>query len=147
MKASAHPKTLKLQMTSQMKNARYIADFLADHPKVRKVYYLGLLDESSEDREVYKKQCLAPGSMIAFDIEGGEKDAFKFLDPLQLFKLAVSLGSTESLAEHPGTMTHADIPPEDQRAYGITEQMVSLSIGVEHPQDLINDIDQSLERV
>ncbi len=139
--------TLKLRMTSQMKNARYVADFLADHPKVRKVYYLGLLEENTCDLEVYKKQCTAPGSMIAFDIEGGEKEAFKFLDSLELFKLAVSLGSTESLAEHPGTMTHADIPPEDQREYGITEQMVRLSIGVEHPQDLINDIDQALEGV
>ncbi len=139
--------TLKLRMTSQMKNARYVADFLADHPKVRKVYYLGLLEENTRDLEVYKKQCTAPGSMIAFDIDGGEKEAFRFLDSLRLFKLAVSLGSTESLAEHPASMTHSDIPPEDQRAYGITEQMVRLSIGVEHPQDLINDVTQALEQV
>lgn len=139
--------TLKLRMTSQMKNARYVADFLADHPKVRKVYYLGHLESGSRDLAVYKKQCTAPGSMIAFDIDGGEKEAFDFLDSLKLFKLAVSLGSTESLAEHPGTMTHADIPPEDQREYGISERMVRLSIGVEHPQDLINDIDQALQQV
>ncbi len=139
--------TLKLRMTSQMKNARYVADYLADHPKVRKVYYLGHLQEGSPEFKVYKKQCAAPGSMISFDIQGGEKEAFQFLDSLQLFKLAVSLGSTESLAEHPASMTHSDIPPEEQQEYGITEKMVRLSIGVENPQDLINDIDQALEQV
>lgn len=137
--------TLRLRMTSQMKNARYVADYLADHPMVEKVYYPGLLDSDDPQFKVYRKQCNAPGSMISFDIRGGQEAAFKFLNSLKLFKLAVSLGSTESLAEHPSTMTHADIPREDQIAHGITQQMVRLSIGVENPRDLNLDIEQALE--
>ncbi len=137
--------TLKLRMTSQMKNARYVADYLADHPKVEKVYYLGHLEEGQPEYRVYRNQCSAPGAMISFDIIGGEKQAFRFLNHLQLFKLAVSLGSTESLAEHPSTMTHSDVPPEEQKAYGFTDQMIRLSIGVEDPNDLIADIEQALE--
>ena len=138
--------TLKLRMTSQMKNARYVADYLADHPRVEKVYYPGHLEEEHPEYKVYRKQCTAPGAMISFDIIGGEKEAFRFLNSLQLFKLAVSLGSTESLAEHPGTMTHSDVPPDDQKQYGISEQMFRLSIGVENPNDLIADIEQALEQ-
>jgi len=137
--------TLKLRMTSQMKNARYVADFLADHPKVERVHYLGHLVEDHPDHALYKRQCLAPGSMISFDIVGGEPDAFRFLNRLRLIKLAVSLGGTESLAEHPATMTHADIPADAQRRMGITPGMVRLSIGVEHPEDVIADLQQALE--
>lgn len=139
--------TLKMRMTAQMKNARYVADYLADHPKVKKVYYPGHLTEDNPEYKVYKKQCKAPGSMISFDIAGEEKEAFRFLNTLQLFKLAVSLGSTESLAEHPATMTHSDVAPEERLTYGITDKMIRLSIGVEHPQDLINDIEQALKKV
>jgi methionine-gamma-lyase len=139
--------TLKLRMTSQMKNARYVANFLAEHPKVDRVYYLGHLAETDCQYAIYRKQCLAPGAMIAFDIVGGEKEAFRFLNALQLIKLAVSLGGTESLAEHPATMTHADVEPAERIAMGIGEQMVRLSIGVEHPEDLIADLEQALEVV
>ncbi len=139
--------TLKLRMTSQMKNARYVADFLADHPKVEKVFYLGHLSEEDPQYAIYRKQCLAPGSMISFNIRGGKKEAFRFLNHLKLIKLAVSLGSTESLAEHPATMTHSDVPPEEQRRMGISEKMIRLSIGVEHPEDLIADIEQALQAV
>ena len=137
--------TLKLRMTAQMKNARYVARFLDEHPHVEKVYYLDLLPKDSLQYRIYRKQCDAPGSIISFDIAGGEKEAFRFLNNLKLIKLAVSLGSTESLAEHPATMTHADVPPEKQREMGITEKMIRLSIGVEHPEDLIQDIQQALE--
>ncbi|RMF54386.1 MAG: cystathionine gamma-synthase family protein [Calditrichaeota bacterium] len=139
--------TLKLRMTSQTKNARYVADFLAEHPKVEKVYYLGHLTEGDPQFEIYRKQCLSPGAMISFDIRGGEKQAFRFLNSLKLFKLAVSLGSTESLAEHPATMTHSDIPPEEQVKMGITEKMIRLSIGVEHFEDLLLDLEQALDAV
>ena len=128
-----------------MKNARYVADFLSDHPKVERVYYLGHLAEDDPQTEVYRKQCLSPGSMISFDIVGGEEKAFKFLNSLQLFKLAVSLGGTESLAEHPATMTHSELDPEERVAVGITDKMVRLSIGVEHPNDLVADLEQALE--
>ena len=82
--------------------------------------------------------------MISFDIVGGETEAFRFLNALQLFKLAVSLGGTESLAEHPATMTHSDVDPAERIIMGVTDQMVRLSIGVEHPEDLITDLEQAL---
>jgi len=139
--------TLKLRMTSQMKNARYVADFLADHPKVEKVYYLGHLTEENPQYELYRRQCLSPGSMISFDVIGGEVNAFKFLNGLKLFKLAVSLGGTESLAEHPASMTHSELDTQERIGMGITDKMVRLSIGVEHPNDLILDLEQALEDV
>jgi methionine-gamma-lyase len=134
-------------MTSQMKNARYVADFLADHPKVDKVHYLGHLEENDRDYEIYRRQCLSPGSMISFEVHGGEAEAFRLLNHLQLVKLAVSLGGTESLAEHPASMTHSDVPAEAQAGMGITPAMVRLSVGVENPQDLIADLAQALEHV
>lgn len=139
--------TLKLRMTSQMKNARYIADFLSEHPLVERVYYLGHLQETDPTYATYHKQCLAPGSMISFDIVGGEKEAFRFLNALQLISLAVSLGSTESLAEHPATMTHSDVAPTERLQMGISDQLIRLSIGVEHPDDLIADLEQALAAV
>jgi methionine-gamma-lyase len=139
--------TLKLRMTCQMKNARYVANFLAEHPKVERVYYLGHLAESDPQHAIYRKQCLAPGAMIAFDIVGGEEHAFRFLNALKLIKLAVSLGGTESLAEHPATMTHSDVDPEERIAMGVTEKMVRLSIGVEHPEDLLLDLEQAFAAV
>jgi methionine-gamma-lyase len=139
--------TLKLRMTSQMKNARHIANFLADHPKVEKVYYLGHLAEDDPQFAIYRKQCLGPGSMVSFDIAGDESHAFKFLNSLKLVKLAVSLGGTESLAEHPATMTHSDISPDAQQRMGITEKLIRISVGVENPEDLVMDLKQALKRV
>lgn len=139
--------TLKLRMTSQMKSARYLADFLVDHPKVEQVYYLGHLEEGDPQHAIYARQCLAAGGMISFDVRGGEAEAFRFLNALELFSLAVSLGGTESLAEHPATMTHSDIPPDGQRRMGIGPAMVRLSVGVEHPDDLLADLEQALEAV
>lgn len=139
--------TLKLRMTSSMKNARYIAEFLMEHPKIRCVHYLGFLEASSPEYAVYQRQCRAPGSTFSFEVHGGEAEAFRLLDGLQIVKLAVSLGGTESLAEHPATMTHSDIPVADQAALGITPGMVRLSVGIEHPQDVIADLAQALERV
>jgi methionine-gamma-lyase len=109
--------TLKLRMTSQMKNARYVADFLADHPKVERVHYLGHLARCAGTRALSPPMPGA-GSMIAFDIVGGEAEAFRFLNALQLFHLAVSLGGTESLAEHPASMTHSDVDPEERHRDG-----------------------------
>ena len=139
--------TLKLRMTSQMNNARTVADYLADHPKVQRVYYLGLLTPEAPDYTVYQQQCLSPGSMIAFDIVGGEAEAFRLLNALKLFHLAVSLGGTESLAEHPASMTHSDVDPEERIEMGIGEGMIRLSIGVEHPEDLIADLQQAFNLV
>ncbi len=139
--------TLKVRMTQQALNAEKVADFLAAHPKVEKVYYLGHLAENSDQYRIFKKQLSCAGAMVSFDIVGGEKEAFEFLDNLKLFHLAVSLGSTESLAEHPGTMTHSDVSDADKERLGISEKLVRLSIGVEHYEDLIWDIRQALEKV
>ena len=96
---------------------------------------------------LYKKQYKAAGAMIAFDVKGGEKEAFKFLNSLKLIKLAVSLGSTESLAEHPATMTHVDIEADVRKRLSITDKLVRLSVGVENSKDIIWDVEQALEAI
>ncbi len=139
--------TLKPRMERQAQNAVEVANFLKGHSLVEKVYYLGFTDKSSPEYEVYKKQYLSDGAMISFDIKGGEEEAFKFLNSLRLIKLAVSLGGTESLAEHPATMTHCDMSDEDKAENSISEKLVRLSIGIEDPEDLIWDISQALDAV
>jgi methionine-gamma-lyase len=136
--------TLELRMIRQVENARAVAEFLRDHPSITRVHYLGFLEEGSPQRELYERQCRAPGGTFSFEVRGGEAEAFAVLNRLQLIKLAVSLGGTESLAEHPSTMTHSDIPREEQRALGITAGMIRLSVGVERPEDLIADLAQAL---
>lgn len=139
--------TLKIRMEQQAKNAVEVAKFLNDHPKVEKVYYLGNIEEGTREFEIYKKQFLSPGAMLSFDVKGGEAEAFRFLNSLKLIKLAVSLGGTESLAEHPITMTHAGVAPEHCQEMNITDKMIRLSIGVENYNDLIKDISQALDKV
>jgi methionine-gamma-lyase len=137
--------TLKARMDIQAANAVKVAEYLNNHPKVEKVYYLGnIKEEDGLQYEILKRQCISNGAMISFDIKGGEKEAFKFLNSLKLMKLAVSLGSTESLAEHPATMTHADVDEQSKKELSITEKMVRLSIGVENYNDIIWDIEQAL---
>lgn len=138
--------TLKVRMTQQADNAVKVADFLANHPKVEKVYYLGHLTPGTSQHTIFKKQLFSAGAMLSFDIKGGEKVAFKFLNSLKLIKLAVSLGSTESLAEHPSTMTHSDVSHEDKLSIGITDKLIRISVGVEHYSDIIWDIEQALEK-
>lgn len=141
--------TLKIRMEKQAKNAKKVAKYLRNHPKVEKVYYLGFMKKEGSDIEksIIKRQYKSSGAMISFDIKGGEKEAFKFLNSLRAFHLAVSLGSTESLAQHPATMTHADVDPEIKDHLNVTSKLIRLSIGVEHHKDLINDIEQALEQV
>jgi methionine-gamma-lyase len=139
--------TLKVRMVQETENAAKLANFLRDHPKVSTVSYLGHLKEGDEGFDIYRRHCTGPGSMIAFEVHGGESEAFRFLNSLKLIKLAVSLGGTESLAEHPGAMTHSDIPLEDQERIGITPAMVRISVGLEDPEDLIADVSQALDQV
>jgi methionine-gamma-lyase len=140
--------TLKLRMERQTQTAVKVATFLNEHPKVKNVYYPGLLrPEDGKDYEIFQRQCAAPGAMLSFDIQGGEHEAFVFLNHLRLIKLAVSLGSTESLAQHPASMTHSGMDPKERLRLDIGEGMVRLSIGVEHEEDLIWDIRQALEAV
>lgn len=140
--------TLKVRMEQQAANAKVIAEFLNSHSKVARVHYLGLISpEDGEQYRIYKKQYASPGAMLSFEIKGGEKEAFQFLNHLKLIRLAVSLGSTESLAQHPATMTHIDVPPADKVLYGITSALVRMSIGVENVEDLKADISQALDQV
>ncbi|MBT3216068.1 MAG: cystathionine gamma-synthase family protein [Candidatus Marinimicrobia bacterium] len=139
--------TLKPRMELQGKNALKVVEFLNQHPKIEKVYYLGLIEESNHHFEIYKKQYTGPGAMLSFDVIGGEAEAFKVLNNMKLIKLAVSLGGTESLAEHPDTMTHADVSHEEKRAMGISGKMIRLSTGIENSDDIIWDLKQALEAI
>lgn len=140
--------TLKIRMETAAQNAEKVADYLLTHPKVEKVYYLGYTGINNPDQEaIYKKQCLGKGAMLSFDIEGGESEAFTFLNNLKHIKLAVSLGGTESLAEHPAAMTHSDVPFEEKEELHISNKLIRLSIGIENYHDLISDIEQALEKV
>ena len=138
---------LKCRTKREMKNAQQVAGYLADHPKIKQVHYLGHLTEEDPQFEIYRKQCLAPGGIIAFELHGGEKEAFCLLNSLKLIQLAVSLGGTESLAEHPASMTHSELDPAEREEMGVTEDVVRLSIGVENPDDLIADLEQALAAV
>ncbi|HTL66988.1 MAG TPA: aminotransferase class I/II-fold pyridoxal phosphate-dependent enzyme [Lacunisphaera sp.] len=139
--------TLKIRAEQQQRNAEHVAAFLAAHPKVREVRYLGLLAPGDPEYAIYRRQHTGPGSLISFYIRGGEQEAFAFLDHLKVFKLAVSLGSTESLAQHPAAMTHSGLTPEDKLHWGVTDDLVRLSIGIENHQDLIWDVQQALDQV
>ena len=136
--------TLKVRMEQHALNAQKLATYLNTHPKIRKVHYLGLLTEGNSAFHIYKKQYSSSGAMLAFEIIGGEKEAFRFLNRLRLIKLAVSLGSTESLAQHPASMTHAGMDHESKQQMGITDNLIRISVGIEHYEDLIEDINQSL---
>ena len=136
--------TLSIRMEKANDNARIVAEFLTQHPKVAKVAHLSFLDEASPTAKVFEAQCTGAGSTFAFDIRGGEKAAFAFLNALQIFKLAVSLGGTELLASHPAAMTHSGVPKEVRERIGVLDTTIRLSIGVEHPDDLIADLTQAL---
>jgi methionine-gamma-lyase len=138
--------TLKPRMETQARNAAQVAGFLVKHPKVARVFYLGLIEDPGQ-QEVFESQCLDAGAMLSFEVKGGEVGAFRFLNALKLVKLAVSLGSTESLAEHPASMTHAGVDPVERIKLGITASLVRLSVGIEHPDDLIGDLEQALAKV
>lgn len=139
--------TLKLRMEKQAQNAKFIAQKLLDHPAVEGVHYLGFIKEDDPQYAIYRKQYTSAGAMLSLDLTGGEKEAFTFLNNLQLVKLAVSLGSTESLAQHPYTMTHSDVDVDEKMRLGVTPSMVRISVGVEHQEDLWNDISQALDKV
>ncbi len=136
--------TLSLRMEKADSNARLVADYLRDHSKVAKVHYLGHHEEASVAGQVFARQCLGAGSTFSFDIVGGKAAAVKFLNALQIFKLAVSLGGTESLASLPATMTHSGVPAAIRQKIGVLDSTIRLSIGIEHPSDLIADLTQAL---
>ena len=138
-------KTLTLRMDAHIENARKVADFLAAHPKVAKVYYPG--HASHPGHQAIADTATGFGGMVAVDIEGGFAKAAVFLNNLHLFAQAVSLGDVESLACHPASTTHAAMTAEDRQRAGVTENLVRLSIGVEDADDLIADLTQALAKL
>lgn len=140
--------TMKLRMDAAALNAEKVALYLSLHPKVEKVYYLGFTEKNNPDQyHILKDQCLGNGAMVSFDIKGDEKEAFIVLNNLKHIKMAVSLGGTECLAEHPYTMTHADVPDEEKLRLGVTEKMIRLSVGIENSNDIIWDLGQALDMI
>ena len=139
--------TLQLRMERASANAHTVAAFLATHPKVSSVNYLGLLPPDDARRAVFDRQCGSPGSTFSFEVKGGEAAAFRCLDAMTVIKLAVSLGGTESLASHPAAMTHSGVPEDVRRRLGISESMIRLSVGIEDAQDLVEDLRQALDHV
>ncbi|QHM76643.1 L-methionine gamma-lyase [Mixta theicola] len=138
--------TLALRMEKANRNAETIADFLRQHEKVEKLHYLSFLHADSAAGRTFQAQSSAAGSTFSFDIRGGQAASFRFLNALQLFKLAVSLGGTESLASHPGSTTHSGVPAEVRQRIGISEATIRLSIGIENSDDLIEDLRLALEQ-
>lgn len=139
-------KTLHLRMHRHSENGKAVVDFLSSHPKVEKVYWPGL--ESHPGHEIAKKQMTGFGGMISFIIKGDNiENAYKFLETVEIFTLAESLGGVESLVGHPATMTHASIPKEVREKVGVTDGLIRLSLGVEDVEDLIEDLSSALEKV
>ena len=135
--------TLSLRMERAASNAAIVAEFLARHPKVARVHYPPLLPADHPTRRLMEKQSSSAGSTFSFDVKGGEAEAFAFLNRLQVFKLAVSLGGTESLICHPATTVHSGLTEEARHEIGITASLIRMSIGIEHPDDLVADIRQA----
>ncbi|MEO8811488.1 MAG: cystathionine gamma-synthase family protein [Caulobacteraceae bacterium] len=137
--------TLRLRMDKAFSNAAEVAAWLGAHRAVERVAYLGAVTHGTAEAEVIARQCGAMGATFSFVVKGGREAAFKVLDRLQIFKLAVSLGGTESLACHPGSTTHSGVSANEQGALGMSDGMIRLSIGVEAPKDLIADLDGALK--
>lgn len=140
--------TLKVRMEAQQATAMVVAEYLKNEPAFKSISYLGLdIQHDDRKKEIYNRQMTGPGAMISFELPGFEQDAFNFLNQLRLIKLAVSLGSTESLAQHPSSMTHASMPAAEKLRMGITPSTVRLSIGLENAEDLIADIKMALAKM
>jgi methionine-gamma-lyase len=139
--------TLSLRMHKSAQNAALVADFLRTHAKVAAVNYLGFLTDDDPRRAVFERQCESAGSTFGFTVKGGEPEAFRLLDALQVIKLAVSLGGTESLISHPASTTHSGLPKETRDRIGITDALIRISVGIEDAGDLIADLASALDAV
>jgi len=139
--------TLHVRMNYQAENSVKIVEFLKKHENVTDIFYPGDENLNQYQKLIFKNQCSHGGAMIAFTVVGNEKGAFKFLDSLKLIKLAVSLGSNESLAQHPYSMTHSDVPEDVKDSIGITDGLIRLSVGIEYADDIINDLKQALDKI
>lgn len=135
-------KTLPVRMDRHCENADKIASLLKEHKNVEKIYFPG--DQEHPEYEIMKKQMRKPGGLISFSIKGTKKDAQSFLNKLEMIKIAVSLGDTETLIQHPATMTHAVVPEHARLEMGITDNLIRLSVGLESWEDIWNDLEQAL---
>ena len=138
-------KTFEIRMERHCKNARKVVEFLNNHPKIEKVYYPGL--ETHPGYEIAKKQMKDFGAMISFELKGGFEAGKTLLNSLKLCSLAVSLGDTETLIQHPASMTHSPYTKDEREAAGITDGLVRLSVGLENVEDIIADLEQGLEKI
>lgn len=135
-------KTLGVRMERHSSNAMKIAQFLESHPAITHVYYPGLLAHPQYD--LYKRQMTLPGGVISFEIAGGFESGRRMINAVNLCLLAVSLGDTETLIQHPASMTHSPVPPEERLKAGITDGLIRLSVGLEDPDDIIDDLQQAI---
>ncbi len=136
--------TLKIRMEAAANGAKKVVNYLQGHDKVSRIDYPGLLKKGDSQYDIYQKQCTGAGSTFSFEVDGGEEGAFSVLNKLKLVKLAVSLGGTESLAQHPAAMTHSGVLKERRAVIGITEGLIRISIGIEDAEDIIADLSQAL---
>lgn len=135
-------RTLSVRLERQQRSAGKIAEWLAAHPRVGAVYYPGL--ESHATHAIAKKQQNGFGAMLSFEVDGGEREVRAVLERIGVFTLAESLGGVESLVAHPASMTHASMAPEARRTAGIGDTLLRLSIGLEHEDDLLADLERAL---
>ncbi|MED1469375.1 methionine gamma-lyase [Bacillus salipaludis] len=138
-------KTLPIRVDRHCDNTDKIFQFLRNHPKIDAIYYPG--DAEHPDYQIMKKQMKKPGGLISFSIIGTKETAQRLMNELNLIKIAVSLGDAETLIQHPATMTHAVVPEEERRKMGITENLLRLSVGLEAWEDIIDDLEQALEKI
>ncbi len=138
-------KTLKVRMEEHGSNAEKIAGFLQGHPRVERVYYPGLPDHPGH--ELAARQMEGFGALVSFELQGGQKAARNLLSGLEMIKIAVSLGDTETLIEYPFAMTHRDYSPRELELFGLNESLVRISVGLEDPQDLLSDLEQAMEKI
>jgi cystathionine gamma-synthase len=136
-------RTLFPRIERQQASAMTVAEFLDRHPKVHAVHYPGL--ESHPGHALAKAQQSGFGAMLSFELKGGREAVRRFVEALEIFTLAESLGGVESLVAHPATMTHAGMGAEARQAAGITDTLLRLSIGIEAEADLIGDLEQALD--
>ena len=136
-------KTLPLRIRQHSENALKVAEFLASHPKIEKIFYPGL--ETFPQYELTQKQQASGGALIAFEVKGGTQAGIDLMNSVKLCSLAENLGAAETLITHPASMTHATVPTEQRESAGITDGLVRLSVGLENPADIIADLEQALQ--
>lgn len=137
-------KTLSLRMARHASNGQIVAEFLQRHPKVARVTYPGL--DSHPQHAVAKEQMLGYSGMISFELKGGIPAGKRLMNHVKLCSLAESLGSVETMITHPATMTHADVPKNERHARGLTDGLVRISVGIEDPEDIVDDLEQALRK-